>query len=255
MRGGLLATFAAFTLTLPMAAEAAIYSNASLKGTYSFLLKLRSANASTTLKAAVGILTFDGAGNVSATYKAVSQGVVQANGPTAGTYSVQGDGLGSASFPGGAQIALLIDSAKGSIATDVKLLETDDTSNEISSGHAVLQSTTPETYSVKRLKGTFSVETNTFAADPTLPLYEGFGVETIDGKGHLSITGAQVYDGVYTPLTVTGTYTVNADGTGTSDVVQNGFHSTFIFVLNSTGGMGLQTGVASNVIVTTESVK
>ena len=52
------------TIALTLSAQAATFSKASLKGSYSFLINLWTANASTNQVAMVGVLAFDGAGNV-----------------------------------------------------------------------------------------------------------------------------------------------------------------------------------------------
>jgi hypothetical protein len=249
------ATLAAFFAALPLAAGAATYSNATLKGTYSFLNVLHTANTSTAQFATLGILKFDGAGNVTATASDVSQGVVTANAPVTGTYSVGPNGLGTLSIPGGPQFAILLDEFVGPVATDVQILNTSDTTNEVVSGHAVLQSTTPITYSLKNTKGMFFVKTVIFPANPSFPEYQAIGVETLDGKGNVKITYAQMDAGQYSLVTATGTYTINADGAGTISLLSGTTRANSITVANSKGGMAVEIGVDANLIVTGEAIK
>ncbi len=63
------------TIALALSAQAATYGKASLKGSYSFLTDLWTANATTTQYAMVGILTFDGAGAVTGSYTSISSQV------------------------------------------------------------------------------------------------------------------------------------------------------------------------------------
>ena len=51
------------TIALALSAQATKFSNASLKGSYSFLTNLWSTNPNTNAFAMVGVMTFDGAGS------------------------------------------------------------------------------------------------------------------------------------------------------------------------------------------------
>lgn len=76
------------------------------------------------------------------------------------------------------------------------------------------------------------------------------GVMTFDGNGALTISGTMSENGVVSSLSGSGTYTVNADGTGTLSV--STFSASFVIVSGgnevlfsrTTNGKGPQLGVA-----------
>jgi hypothetical protein len=219
------------TIALVLSAQATKFSNASLKGSYSFLTNLWTANASTSQFAMVGVLTFDGAGNVTGSYTSLSLQVFQ-TGTLGGTYTVNSNGTGTITFTTGstAQFAINLDSTAAGVAHGVQLLQTNDSNNEIVSGTAVLQSTTAETYSAASLKGTFAFQWNLWTADASEPQASLIEIGTFDGKGNCAGAGTMVVDGKTTTGTDTGTYTVNPDGSGSLSVSPN---TQVAFVLNS----------------------
>ena len=219
------------TIALALSTQATKFSNASLKGSYSFLTNLWTADASTNQFAMVGILTFDGAGNVSGSYTSISLQVFQ-TGTLGGTYTVNSNGTGTLTFTTGstAQFAINLDSTAAKVAHGIELLQTNDSNNEIVSGTAVLQSTTTETYSVASLKGNFAIQRNTWIADVNLAEGGGVDLYTFDGKGNVKALKQFVTDGVFHMGTTTGTYTVNLDGSGSLSLTDG---SSFAFLLNS----------------------
>jgi len=194
-------------------AQAVTFNNASLKGSYSFLTNLWTANTSTNQFAMVGVLTFDGAGNVTGSYTSIDGGVVQ-TGTLGGTYTVNSNGTGTITLTTGstAQFAVTLDSTAAGVAHGVQLLQTNDSNNEIISGTAVLQSTTAQTYSVASLKGNFSAQLNLWTADVKQVEDSGVSINTLDGKGNYKFTETDVLGGKLETETSTGTYTVNTDG-------------------------------------------
>jgi len=256
--------FMAIVIALP--AQAATFSKASLKGTYSFLTNLWTANVSTPQFAMVGILAFDGAGNVTGSYTSISHDTVQ-TGTLGGTYTVNSNGTGTMTItftPGStAQFAITLNSTAAKVAHGLQLLQINDTNNEILSGTALLQSTTSATYSVASLKGNFAFQYNPRTADGTLAEDGGIGIFTFDGKGNIKGTVSIMYDGGPVGGPFTATYTVNADGSGTITGIGN--HGLQIaFALNSvTAGLakGLQfldtnTGDGSgNLVITGSALK
>lgn len=225
--------FMAIAIALP--AQAATFSKASLKGSYSFLTNLWTANGSTRQFGMLGIMTFDGAGNVTGSYSSVSWDTVQ-TGTFSGTYTVSSDGVGTITLTTGltAQFAITINSTVSGIAHGVQLLQTNDSNNEIISGTAVLQSTAAATYSLASLKGNFSVLWNTWTADASLAQDAGAGLISSDGKGNITGSGTSMYQGVAYPTTLTGTYTMNSNGTGIMTLkTNNGDTSEWGFALNA----------------------
>jgi hypothetical protein len=218
----------------PLSASAATYSNASLKGVYSVLGVLRTANAATTQTATLGLVTFDGAGNASASLSSVALGAVT-TGAYAGTYAVNANGTGLLTLTGGPTLALTLDSLSGAVAGTVEILDVSDSANEIGAGQAVLQTAAAHVYGVKSIKGTFFFTAASFPADPSLSQAAAIGVDTFDGKGGFTATFANVTNGVYTQVTVPGVYTINADGTGTATLL-GGYNTRYITVLNTAPG-------------------
>lgn len=201
------------TIVLALSAQAAGFSNASLKGSYSFLTNLRTANVTTNQFAMVGIMTFDGAGHVTGSYTSTAGGVVQ-TGKLGGTYTVTSNGTGTITFTTGstAHFAITLDSTTAGLAHGVQLLLTNDSNNENVSGTAVLQSTTAETYSVASLKGNFSAQSNLWTADVKQVEDSGVSINILDGKGNYKFTETDVLGGKVEKETSTGTYAVNQDG-------------------------------------------
>ena len=219
-------------LSLPQVANAAVYSNASLKGSYGFELNLHTASTSAIQFTDLGILTFDGAGNVHGSSSYVSEGTVTPS-TFVGVYSVSANGSGVLTVTGGPQFALLLDSLSGGVASDVEMLRTDDTANESVSGNAVLQSTVPHTYNSADLRGTYFVQGYTISNDSTVNQTNSLAVDIFDGKGHVTLSLADVNDGVYTKQTASGTYLVNQDGTYSATLLIGGVTVNYIGVLNS----------------------
>jgi len=252
------------TLALALSAQAAGFSNASLKGSYSFLTNLRTPNVSTPQFAAVGVMTFDGAGNVTGSYTSISDHSVQ-GGALGGTYLVKANGTGTLSLTTGltAQFAITLNSTAAGVAQGVQLLRTDDTSNEVTSGTALLQSTTAGKYTVASLKGNFALQYNPWTDDASLSEDGGVGIFSFDGKGNVKGSVTIMFGGGKFGGPVKATYTVNSDGSGT--ITGIGKHSLQIaFVLNTVAAgqaKGLQfldtnTGDGSgNLVITGNALK
>lgn len=220
------------SLLLAPPAQAATFGDASLKGSYSFLTSLATANASTNQFAMVGVLAFDGAGNVTGSYTSISSATVH-SGSLGGTYSVKSDGTGTITFTTGstAVFAIVIDSTTAGLAHGLQLLETSDTSNEIISGTAVLQSTASATYSLASLKGNFVLQYTPHTADPSLEEDGGIGIFIFDGKGNVKSSETIMFGGSLFTGSGTFTYTVNADGLGT--ISPTGKGPQFAFAVNT----------------------
>ncbi len=220
-------------LALALSVQAASFSNASLKGGYSFLANRRTANVNTPQLAAVGVMTFDGVGNVTGSYTSISDHAVQ-SGALGGTYLVKSNGTGILSLTTGltAQFAITLNSTAAGVAHGVQLLQTDDTSNEVVSGTALLQSTTAGKYTAASSKGNFALQYNPWTDDASLPEDGGVGIFSFDGKGSIKGSVTIMFDGGQVGGPFKATYKVNSDGSGT--ITGIGKHSLRIaFVLNS----------------------
>jgi hypothetical protein len=221
------------TLALALPGQAASFSNASLKGSYSFSANLRTANVSTPQFAAVGVMTFDGAGNVTGSYTSIADHVVQ-SGSLGGTYGVMSNGTGAIDLTTGlkAQFAIVLNSTAAGVAQGVQLLRTDDTNNEVISGTALLQSTTTGKYTVASLKGNFAFQYNPWTDDASLAEDGGVGIFSFDGKGNVKGSVTIMFDGGQGQGPFKATYKVNSDGSGTISVVSK-HRVQLAFALNS----------------------
>ncbi len=217
-------------IAFALSAQAATYSKASLKGSYSFLTNLWTANARTNQFAMVGILTFDGAGTVTGSYTSISSQVFR-TGTLGGTYTVNSNGTGTLTFTTGStvQFAVTLDSTAAKVAHGVQLLQTNDSNNEIVSGTAVLQSTTAETYSVADLKGDFAFQWGLWTAVVSGYQASDLGMITFDGKGNANAWSTIVAGGASFTKTLTGTYTISSNGSGTISLPG----AQIVFVANS----------------------
>jgi len=107
------------TAALALPAQAVGFSAANLKGSYSFLVNRWTADAGRQEFALVGVLTFDGVGNVTGSGTAVTGGV-SLSGALGGTYSVSPNGTGAINFTtlflgGTAQLAFTLNSTTAGV--------------------------------------------------------------------------------------------------------------------------------------------
>ncbi len=226
-----------FSLHLPLRCprRPRTYNQSTLKGSYSFLTNLITANSGTNQFAMVGVLTADGAGNMTGSYTSISWDTVE-SGTLGGTYIVNSNGTGTLTFTSGstAQFAINLTSVSARVARLVQLLQINDSNNEILSGTAALQSTAPVSYSVASLKGSFALQYNPSTANAGLAEDGGVAIFTFDGKGGVKATETIVYDGSVFSGSGSFTYTVNSNGTGT--ITSGGKGPSFAFAVNTVTG-------------------
>ncbi len=238
------------TIVLAMSAHAATFSTASVKGGYSFTTVLWTANSTTAAFGMVGVMTFDGAGHVTASYNSITGGALK-TGAWGGTYTVNSDGVGAIDLTTGstAHFAITLNSTVAGVAHGLQLLLTNDSNNEVVSGTAVLQSTVAETYSVASLKGTFALLGNSWTAKVGDKREGVTGIITFEGNGNLTSVVTVVWGGeLFAAKTETGTYTVSSDGIG-NVLLSGGAHQAF--ALNSVSS-GLANGLQFLVTVSTD---
>jgi len=227
---------------LALSAQGASFSEANLKGNYGFLVNEWTLDPSSPEIAAVGVLTFDGAGNVTGSATVVSRGVSK-TGARDGTYTVNSDGTGviditpNAEF-GPAQLAIVLNSIAG-VAQGFQFVQTSNPENFVLSGTALLQSPIAVHYSLASLNGSFALQFSGWSADPDFDEQGGVGTVTFDGKGSLRGSFTAVDKGEVGTLTFTGTYAVNADGScSLSFLVSDGSTPNLACALNSVGPLG-----------------
>jgi len=221
------------TVVLALSVQAATFNQASLNGSYGFLTNLWTANVSTKQFAMVGVMAFDGAGNVTGSFTSISWDTVK-TGTLGGTYTVNSKGTGTIHFTTGskAKFAITLNSPVAGVAQGVQLLQTNDNNDEIISGTAVLQSTTAQTYSLASLNGSFSIQYNPRTADVSQSEDGGIGIFTFDGNGNVKSSETIMYGGVFYKGSGTFKYAVNSDGSGTIQA-SGGNGPNFAFALNS----------------------
>jgi hypothetical protein len=241
--------FAAMVLFLASAhsAWAATFTIASLKGGYSFLLDKWTPDTGSSQAATLGVMTFDGAGNVSAAFTSVvasSTGSAPTvnTGTLSGTYTVNADGTGSMALPGGLNFAIVLDATAGGLAHGIELLQTTMPGTKVSSGSGVLQSVLPKVYSKGSLKGNFAYLQNRWTTDTTLGPDAVTGITTFDGKGGVHTSGTEMSDSGVTTGNLIGSYTVNANGSGTITFPLSGETSAFALNVNGKGFQAVKTG-------------
>jgi hypothetical protein len=167
---------------------------------------------------AVGQITFDGTGNLTASVTDSENGTIF-TGTFAGTYSVAKN----------CTVAVTFDFGGGSTSTATFVLHM---------GNKALEAITTEAPVVERgfgyargalvcgltgKKETFAV--NTSGVVPGTGPTAGVGQIILDGKGNLTGTLVWSVGGTVNTAPITGTYTENADCTGTATVTPSGFPS------------------------------
>ena len=176
------------TTALALSAQAAVFTQACLKGSYSYMLNKWTVDVSRNQYAEVGVMTFDGAGNMSGAATAVGGGVSEST-VLSGTYTVNPNGTGtievtsSISKPPTFDLGIVLNSAAAGLAHGFQFMETDNSNNVVISGTALLQAPTAVRYNLTSLQGSFSFLSNSWSADPEFDEQGGVGTITFDGEG------------------------------------------------------------------------
>jgi hypothetical protein len=231
-------------MALAVSAQAS-FTNASLKGSYSYLINRWTADSTINESAYGGVVTCDGAGNVSATYLDMSGGV-ETTGTESGTYTVNANGTGTIDFTTGGtnHFAMVLNSTAAGLAHGLLLLRTDNTTNLVESGTALLQSTTAATFTLASLKGIMSFQLAKWTAAVSDTQEGIFGILSFNGAGKVTGSFTSMVGGVVKTATLTGTYTVNSDGSGSMSWTFSGVTRQLAFALNNatptTPAKGLQ---------------
>jgi hypothetical protein len=195
------------------AASAASCSNATLNGVFGSLDAGVKAGEP---EATVTQFTADGKGNLSGTLTNSTNGTVT-TGTFAGTYSISKNCTGSVTvtFPNGSTASenIVLDNAK----KGAQMIRTD--SGLIKPGFALAQGAV--TCGANGKKQTFAANL-TGTINGTGPIAY-VGQVILDGKGNVSGTLTLSLNGTIATAPITGTYTENANCTGTAQVTPSGF--------------------------------
>jgi len=243
------------TTALALSAQAASFSEANLKGSYSYMLHKWTVAVGKNQYAEVGVMTFDGAGNMTGSATAVGGGVPK-SGTLSGTYTVNPIGSGTIkitsilSNPPTYYLGFVLNSISSGLAHSFQFAQIGNHNNVVISGSAQIQSATAMQYSAASLQGSFTFLYNSWSADPKFDEIGGIGILTFDGAGNLEGWLTGVDRGVAQLLTFTGSYLVNSDGTCSGSLeLSNSSTTTLACALNSVGAQGAS---GLNLLVTNE---
>jgi len=218
-------------LSLPAQAS---YTAANVKGSYSFLLNewIASTNGNSGV---VGILTFDGVSAVTGSFTYVTGTGLESGTFEAGsTYTVKPTGSGTITLvTSGGTITLdfVLTSVTGGVAQGLQILEIE-AANLITAGSAIALNLSGSA-SAANLKGIYSFLTIYWSADPAQSQQASVGTASFDGVSKVTLTYVQEQGGVEKHLALSGTYSVNANGTGTMNFTVKGVPLTVDFAMNT----------------------
>jgi hypothetical protein len=232
-----------FLITLFVSAQVhpVVYSNKSLQGPYSFLENKWLSDYNDNATGSIGIMTFDGSGNLTLSMTMNTANTVTTYTGT-GTYSVAKEGSGSMSFTlsGGlnfTETMVLDSSGKGFQFVQTSCNGCGDTT-DVSTGTAVAMGAS--SFTNASLKGNYEWLTAKWASEGGPNAEVELGTMIFDGKGNVKGSSTDDYAGTVSSLTFTGTYTVNSDGSGSMTLTANGTYiTTDAFVINTASSTGL----------------
>jgi hypothetical protein len=185
-------------------------SSASLKGNFGFVLS--GLDSSFYFTVSGGLLTLNGAGGVTGTETTSDNGVITNSVAVTGRYAIKTNCSGTLTITpsgGSAQsYSVVIDS------TDTRLEMIQTNAGYTVSGYALAQGTV--TCTLEGVKGTYGYYGSGWQTSPTQYPTAIAGQVTTDGLGNLKGFQTGSAAGTILYLTVSGTYTVNSDCTGTT---------------------------------------
>lgn len=234
-----------FAIAMMIAAKpaSAACSNATLKGVYGYYHGRPGGGS--TIKTVVGQFTADGAGSLTVSWTLTANGVIS-TGTSTGTYSIAKNCTGTMTFSNEdyspADFSLVMDDS----LQGFQMIQTD--SDTAQTGFALAEGAgvtcgligKAQTYAVN-LAGVLY---------PSLDIDIIVGHLTADGHGNLSGNETSSVDGVISTASVTGTYTENADCTGTAQITPLGSATTnFNTVLVNEGKEQLLIETDNNTLV------
>jgi hypothetical protein len=238
----------------------AAYTTAAVKGSYSFLLNSWTATPGVN-SASLGVLIFDGAGNVSGSFFQVTgSSQIQFN-IQRGTYSVMSNGTGSMTLKTTASevffYAFAITSASGGVAQQLQIMALIPVQDIVSAGSASIINLSGSGSNAS-LKGTYGLLLNNWQADSSWPMIGAVGIFRFDGIGGVTLFCTQEVGGVPSTLSLTGTYSVSADGSGSMVLGTGVTAATYDFAINSVRnavatGFQFVNGTANTTAVSTGS--
>jgi len=203
------------------------YSNKSLNGPYSFLMNKWLNEYCCDAVALLGFMTFDGKGNLSISATLNDNGAVSTL-TDSGTYSVAKNGTGSIAFSVWNDTFGIVLYAGGK---GFDILKTAGGGTGAVTGTAVAMGTS--SFSNASLKGSYGYLTVKTVSSQNGTAEAYAGTMTFDGVSSVSLSGTWWDAGQVESVTASGTYSVNSDGSGSTNMTdQSGNTFTLSFVIN-----------------------
>lgn len=230
-----LATFlglAVFIIVQPCVA----CSNATLQGNYGFVLS--GVNNAAALTATVGQITADGNGGLTGSETVSNYGVITSNVSVTGSYALSKNCTGTATIVpagGSASNYSLVVTGK-----QIQMVETDNGFTE--SGYAQAQGTA--NCSNAGIKGTLGFHGGGWNVSKSLIPVAFVAQVKADGAGNVSGTQQGSFGGSIYSVSLSGTYMVNANCTGTITYTMSGgstSHGNFVLVNGGASLLSIQT--------------
>jgi hypothetical protein len=220
----------------------AVCSNATLVGNYGFTVT--GVNGSGSLTATVGQLTADGKGKFTGVETVSVAGVISANVALTGTYSLKSTCTGTSAILSGGGPASNFSLVVVSNGAQIELSETDAGTSEY--GYALAQGKAICTNA--GIKNTFGFRGGGFTS--SLAPYAFNGQIKLDGLGGVTGSESASFGGTIQNFSLTGSYSVNSNCTGTATFNGGpGSHTFFVIVNGGQSAMQIQTD--TNFITTT----
>jgi len=195
-------------------------------------------NNTGSLTATVGQLTADGKGKITGVETVSVAGVISPNVPLTGTYSIKSTCTGTAAILSGGGPASNFSLVVVSNGAQTEFSGTD--AGTAQYGYAMAQGKAICTNA--GIKNTFGFRGGGFSS--TLVPYAYSGQIKLDGLGGVTGTESASFGGTIKSLTLTGSYTVNANCTGTATFnggSGNVMHTNFVIVNGGLSSMQIQT--------------
>ena len=220
-------------------------SDTTIQGSWGFLLT----GANSKLTAVVGQIIADGKGNLTGSETISSNGVISSNVALTGTYSIKTTCIGTATItPSGFPVAKYNLTV---VSTGKQIEMVDTASGTTEFGYALARGTSACTDAA--IKGTFGFQGGGFNSALVPKAVEGQA--TLDGAGNLTGTETASAGGSVVSGPISGTYSVNADCTGSVTVTFKTKKFTSNFVIVNGDKSALEISTESGDITTTTVAK
>jgi hypothetical protein len=220
-------------------AAALSFANSSLKGSYGVLLNTTTSATDVTNQTYLGILSFNGAGKVTApAFTIDTGGTITTVDSFSGSYSVKSNGTGSLTMTDADKKTLDLAFVINAAGKGLVLLQTNPSGSSVMAGIATAM--VLSSFTNADLKGTYAVLENSgvTTSNTSSPNPEAIvGIATFDGVSKITTSSTGSHDGTAESLgSSTGTYSVSSDGTVSVSLTNSkGKVSEYSAVLNSSG--------------------